>query len=110
MPNKTLFNSDHLPILKKQLHTIFDQLTFAEIIQGNAPEKYTWLSICAQAVGYGDWDDLKAQAVTHHGPTHNILFNQASIIPFIQSVRVNLGEHIDNIEGFTHVILRNLTT
>ncbi|MFA0620292.1 hypothetical protein AB4588_15315, partial [Vibrio sp. 10N.222.49.A4] len=55
-------------------------------------------------------DDLKAQAVTHHEPTHNILFNQASIIPFIQSVRVSLGEHIDNIEGFTHVILRNLTT
>ncbi|MDP2592899.1 hypothetical protein Q8W41_25860 [Vibrio splendidus] len=110
MSNKTLFNSDHLPILKKQLHTIFDQLTFAEIIQGNATEKNTWLSICAQAVGYGDWDDLKAQAVTHHEPTHNILFNQASIIPFIQSVRVSLGEHIDNIEGFTHVILRNLTT
>nr|AKN40167.1 hypothetical protein [Vibrio tasmaniensis] len=39
MSNKTLFNSDHLPILKKQLHTIFDQLTFAEIIQGNATEK-----------------------------------------------------------------------
>ncbi|MEZ8269497.1 hypothetical protein AB6C99_22765 [Vibrio cyclitrophicus] len=109
MSSKTILNSDHLPILKKQLHTILNQLTDAEIISNSPIKKNTWLSICAQAIGYSDWDDLKAQTVTHHVSAHNIVFNQVSIIPFIQSVRVSLGEHIDNIEGFACVILRNLT-
>ena len=39
MSNKATFHSDHLPRLKKRLHAIFDQLTFAEIIQGSTAEK-----------------------------------------------------------------------
>ncbi|MEZ8013795.1 MULTISPECIES: hypothetical protein [unclassified Vibrio] len=74
MSSKTILNSDHLPILKKQLHTILNQLTDAEIISNSPIKKNTWLSICAQAIGYSDWDDLKAQTVTHHVSAHNIVF------------------------------------
>nr|AKN35724.1 hypothetical protein [Vibrio genomosp. F6] len=110
MLHKIIVSPEHLPILKNQLHTVLSQLLFAEIIPDSAVEKNTWLSICAQAIGYKDWEDLKAQTIMHHASTNSLVFSQISIIPFIQSVRVNLGEHIDNLEGFASVILRNLTS
>ncbi|WP_017052896.1 hypothetical protein [Vibrio genomosp. F6] len=60
MLHKIIVSPEHLPILKNQLHTVLSQLLFAEIIPDSAVEKNTWLSICAQAIGYKDWEDLKA--------------------------------------------------
>lgn len=107
MIDKTKLTSDHIPTLKSQLNAIFSQLISAEIIPVSVTEA-SWLEISAQAMGFVNWADLKSKTSTEH-ESNNIVFNKLTLIPFIQSIRVSLGEHIDNIEGFANVILRNLT-
>ncbi|MDN3683158.1 hypothetical protein QWZ04_22885 [Vibrio tapetis subsp. quintayensis] len=109
MSHNITIKPEHLPVLHTQLLTIRHQLISTEILPNPFIGKTAWLSICAQAIGYLDWDDLTAQTQMPPISTNSIVFDPASIIPFIQSVRVGVGEHIDNIEGLSSVILRNLT-
>ena len=75
MSHNITIKPEHLPVFQTQLLTIRHQLISTEILPNPFIGKTAWLSICAQAIGYLDWDDLTAQTKTPPLSTNSIVFD-----------------------------------